>query len=360
MKKTTSFNKDLFKKSLVNSLSNYKEGSKQQVERTPKYSTGIIPLDDLLEGGFPMGSIVGFGSEAGVGKTTILLQACANIVKKYNKTVYYIDVENGAKLDLIYKMEYTDMLYHPESNPEGRFYLLSFKTIQDIVSFINQAAKGQDTAVIVIDSVTQVVDEESKEKDDLDVSNKQKGKIATMWSKASRALNTIIGDSDISLIMVHQARQKLNDFNPKTTSAGGNALKHITSVELWAKKGKYINEKYVTVDKASNSIGFNVKLQSLKSRCGDSDSSRNLVLFKGKGAVNVFAVKEWLEEYQYYDKKKEEYIPYFTKNDPWKTYNIPQLSIYIKERSYTKILEQLNYHRDELIPYVIQQLESNW
>jgi RecA/RadA recombinase len=361
MKKKTPFNKDQFKKSLVSSLSNYKEGNSISVVRTPKYSTGILPLDDLLEGGFPMGSTVSIGSEAGVGKTTLLLQTCRNIVKKYNKTVYYIDVEKGAKLDLIYKMGYTDILYHPNSNPEGKFYLIHLKTIQEIVSFINNAAKDNETAVIVIDSATFVVDEESIDKDDLNVSNKQKGRLATMWSKASRALNTIIGGTEITLIMVHQARQKLNDFKQaKVTSAGGKALKYITSVELWATKGKPINENWVTVDKTLNTIGYHLSIETKKSRCSESNVSRNMVFAKGRGVTNILAVKQWLEENKYYNELEEKYEPYYKKSGPWKSYHIPELYIEIKDKSFNKILEQIIHHKDELIPFVRRQMESNW
>ena len=54
----------------------------------PRWSSGIKPLDTLLGGGFPKGRIVAFGSEEGVGKTTILLHAALNIIENYGKKLY--------------------------------------------------------------------------------------------------------------------------------------------------------------------------------------------------------------------------------------------------------------------------------
>ena len=67
----------------------------QHIDNCVKYSTGINSVDQLLNGGLPKGHIVGFGAEYGVGKTTLLLQICGNIIREYGHEIY----PEGGKYD---------------------------------------------------------------------------------------------------------------------------------------------------------------------------------------------------------------------------------------------------------------------
>ena len=73
-------------KKLNNFLTDYLFEEPETLEdgtiKTSRYETGIIMFDLLLNGGLPKGRAIAIGAEPGVGKTTLLIQACGNIVEK--------------------------------------------------------------------------------------------------------------------------------------------------------------------------------------------------------------------------------------------------------------------------------------
>ena len=59
------------------------------LEQTPRISCGIDELDRVLGGGLIEGMAVLVGGEPGVGKSTLLLQACEHLIKT-GKPVLYV------------------------------------------------------------------------------------------------------------------------------------------------------------------------------------------------------------------------------------------------------------------------------
>lgn len=270
--------------------------------KTARYETGIIMLDLLLNGGLPRGRAVAIGAEWGVGKTTMLIHACANIVKMYDKKVYYIDAEGGATYELWEAMGVAGLLYDPENNPDGKIYLLGINTIQDIAAVIKKVIFDPETAVIVIDSDTQVADQLAIDDEILGTGKNDAGSNARMWSKVSRTLNAIVSKSDVSLVIVHQARVDLSDFRPRVVASGGNALKHLVSVEVWGKRISYIGEGNVFTHKKSEAIGSYVRLTTEKNRLTKPFANVYIPIIFGRGVANKWAYKEWLENHTYEDK----------------------------------------------------------
>ncbi len=70
--------------------------SKVDVTPAGHMQTGIEELDRVLGGGLIEGAVVLVGGEPGVGKSTLLLQACEKIAKQ-NKKVLYISGEESAR-----------------------------------------------------------------------------------------------------------------------------------------------------------------------------------------------------------------------------------------------------------------------
>ena len=61
-----------------------------------RYGTGSSELDRVLGGGLVKGSLVLIGGDPGIGKSTLLLQVCANLCKT-GKRVLYVSGEESAK-----------------------------------------------------------------------------------------------------------------------------------------------------------------------------------------------------------------------------------------------------------------------
>ena len=60
----------------------------KSMKPAPKYSTGVKEIDNNLEGGFEVGSLIQLAGANFVGKTTLFLRILANIAK-YNKAVFF-------------------------------------------------------------------------------------------------------------------------------------------------------------------------------------------------------------------------------------------------------------------------------
>lgn len=319
--------------------------------KTARYETGIIMFDLLLNGGLPKGRTVSIGAEPGVGKTTLLIQACGNIVEKYDKKAYYIDVEGGATYELFESMGFANLLYHPNSNPDGKLYLLSVRTIQDIARIIKKVYDDPQTAVVVIDSDTQVTDQTDIDDEVLGTGKNAVGGNARMWSKASRPLNALISASEMTLLIVHQARVNLSGFMPKIESAGGNALKHLTSVEVWGKKKGWIGEGNVFVKSRAEAIGSYVKLTTEKNRLTKPFATVEIPIFFGRGVSNKWAYKEWIETHTVADPLTGEITNILNKAGAgYYTLTLP--SGPYKCRGDEDMWKMLDEHIDEIIKYV--------
>ena len=319
------FNLKEFQKEIKDSLYKTSKNNKDESLQAPKYSTGIFPLDKLLNGGFPQGRIIGLGAEWGVGKTTMLIQACGNIIEKHNKNVYYIDVEGGATYELFESMGYANLLYHPELNPNGKLYLLNLDTIQEIAKIVKKVTRDDDTAIIVIDSDTQVVDGDLLAEDDLGASNKAIGNDARMWSRVAKSFIAVVKHSNACLIVVHQARERLTGFVSRIEATGGNAIRHMVSVEIWGKQVGWImpNRKVSKASKdKARSIGALVKLTTNKNRFTTPFATVDIPIFFGKGVSVKWFYKEWLENHKFTDQVTGVAIPFIRRKGTWIEFNL--------------------------------------
>src|SRR5690606_18383816 len=65
----------------------------------PRFGTGIDEFDRVLGGGLVAGGVVLIGGDPGIGKSTLLLQALANL-SKLKKVLYVSGEESGAQIAL--------------------------------------------------------------------------------------------------------------------------------------------------------------------------------------------------------------------------------------------------------------------
>lgn len=65
-----------------------------------RYSTGIKELDKVLGGGLVVGSLVLIGGEPGIGKSTLVLQMCEELSKKYGSVLYISGEESTSQIKM--------------------------------------------------------------------------------------------------------------------------------------------------------------------------------------------------------------------------------------------------------------------
>jgi len=124
------------------------------VQRLP---TGLGELDRVLGGGFVPGSVVLLGGDPGIGKSTLLLQAAANLARR-GQVVLYVSSEESAHQTRLR----AERLFEPASGEEGgpeaslaglhHLYVLADTNLARIV----EQARKIRPQVMVLDSIQMV------------------------------------------------------------------------------------------------------------------------------------------------------------------------------------------------------------
>lgn len=199
--------------------------SHMEIETTP---SGSLSLDIALGvGGFPKGRIIEiFGPESS-GKTTIALQAVAEVQKAGGRAAF-IDAEHA--LDPVYAKNLGVNL--------DELLLSQPDTGEQALEICEALVRSNAVSIIVIDSVAALVPQAEIEGE---MGDSHVGLQARLMSQALRKLSGIINKTNTTAIFINQLREKVGVMfgNPETTT-GGRALKFYASVRLDVRRGEQI------------------------------------------------------------------------------------------------------------------------
>ncbi|MCR5483632.1 MAG: recombinase RecA [Bacilli bacterium] len=191
-------------------------------------STGSLSLDVALGvGGFPKGRIVEVYGPESSGKTTIALQAVAEVQKTGGRAAF-IDAEHA--LDPVYAkalgVDINELLL---SQPD---------TGEQALEICEALVRSNAVQIVVIDSVAALVPQAEIEGE---MGDNHVGLQARLMSQALRKLAGIINKTNTIAIFINQLREKVGVMfgNPETTT-GGRALKFYASIRLDVRRGEQI------------------------------------------------------------------------------------------------------------------------
>ncbi|MGE3248459.1 MAG: DNA repair protein RadA [Beijerinckiaceae bacterium] len=117
------------------------EGLGGSSPEAPRIGSGIGELDRVTGGGFVPGSVLLIGGEPGIGKSTLLIQACAALAARGERVVYISGEEAVAQVRLRARrlgLEQTPVELAAETS------------VEDIVATLQQ---GRPPALLIIDSI---------------------------------------------------------------------------------------------------------------------------------------------------------------------------------------------------------------
>jgi DNA repair protein RadA/Sms len=112
-----------------------------ETQAAPRVLSGIGEFDRVTGGGFVPGSVILIGGEPGIGKSTLLIQACAALAKRGARVVYISGEEAVAQVRLR-----ADRL----GLAAVRVEFAAETNVEDIVATLQQ---GAPPALVVIDSI---------------------------------------------------------------------------------------------------------------------------------------------------------------------------------------------------------------
>lgn len=183
-------------------------------------STGSLGLDIALGiGGLPRGRVVEIYGPESSGKTTLTLQAIAEM-QKIGGVCAFIDAEHA--LDVNYAQKLGVNL--PElliSQPD---------TGEQALEIVDALVRSGSVDLVVIDSVAALTPRAEIEGD---MGDSLPGLQARLMSQALRKLTANIKRTNCLVIFINQIRMKIGVmFGSPETTTGGNALKFYASVRL--------------------------------------------------------------------------------------------------------------------------------
>lgn len=212
----------------------------------PTFSSGSLAIDNALGGGYPMGRITEIYGPESAGKTTLALEATAQ-VQKHGGVVAYIDAENALDPDYAKALgvNINDLLLsQPDTGEQG-------------LQIANALVKSSAVDLIVVDSVAALVPRQEIEGE---MGDSHVGLQARMMSQALRSFSGELSRTNTAMIFINQLREKVGVMfgNPETTP-GGRALKFYSSVRLEIRRGKKIK-------KGTDVIGCQGKVKITKNK----------------------------------------------------------------------------------------------
>ena len=184
------------------------------------FSTGSLGLDRALGiGGLPYGRIVEIYGPESSGKTTLTLQAIAEL-QKVGGTAAFIDAEHAL-----------DLSYAKALGVDAGGLLLSQPSCgEEALEIADMLANSGEVDLIVIDSVAALTPRAELEGE---MGDTHVGLQARMMSQALRKLTAAAHKQEVTVIFINQLRHKIGVmFGSPETTTSGNALKFYASVRL--------------------------------------------------------------------------------------------------------------------------------
>jgi recombination protein RecA len=232
-----------------------------------EFKEDVIPLSSpranyCLYGGIPIGRLVEFFGAEGSGKTATSLDLCANAQKLFpDRKILFIDAENTYDPKWATKLGVNSdelLIMKPEA-----------QTAEEIFQFILDAIDTGEICLVIIDSLGVMLSEQAYEKD---MSERTYGGISMALTTFSKKAEMLCHKQNCTLVGINQMRDNMNSMYGGTTTTGGKAWKHNSSLRIEFKRGDFFDSSYNKVNQSyENPMGNYVQLSIVKSKCFPND-----------------------------------------------------------------------------------------
>lgn len=281
-------------------------------------SSGILPLDIVLNGGIELGGAYAIASPAGGGKSTLCLQVCKNFCDS-GRYVFYLDIEQGVKQSQLEGAGLDKYLEPLEGETYPRFQITnqiySYNDTQDAIRDIILMKKENicPFSLVVTDSLSSLVSENILE---------GHAEAATMaadarpLSKVIKSIRGPLGVSGITLFNIVQAASNIGAnpmfHEPEWVAKVTKQLEHAVDVLLLLEHPQFksyaiMGKKKTPDGEVDVQIGYYGKLYTTKARVGLNRIKINIPMISGKGADSLLYLQNVLVSTGVFVKRGETY-----------------------------------------------------
>jgi recombination protein RecA len=190
----------------------------QPLPGVEKFSSGSLTLDIALGGGWARGRIVEIYGKPSAGKTSLALQAIAEI-QNSGGVGAFVDIEHAfdPKYAETIGVNLETLVF---SQPDYG---------EQALAVVEGLVDSGTIDLIVIDSVAALV---PKVELDGEMEDQQMGLQGRLMSKAMRKLTAIVSKNRTTVMFLNQLRAKITMYGGGQETSGGNALKFYASQRL--------------------------------------------------------------------------------------------------------------------------------
>lgn len=270
--------------------------NKFSYKKKEKISSGVLPLDIILNGGLELGGCYAIASPPGGGKTTMLLQVCKHMCDE-GRFVVYADIEQGLKdqqIDGAKLRQYMEPLQgeeHPRftvintlySYSDFQNYCRSMVTLKKVGVVPYDAIFADSLSTLVANNILEGDCEAATYAAD-----------ARPLAKLIKSVRPVLGVAGITLFNIVQAASNIGatQYEPEWIAKVTKAIEHAVdglillehptanSYKIWGKKKTPDGEIDVEV-------GYYGKLYTTKARSGLNRIKLLIPMIAGSGCDNV-------------------------------------------------------------------------
>ena len=178
-------------------------------ERITRLGTGISELDRVLGGGLVAGSVVLIGGDPGIGKSTLLTQALAEIGRRAR--VLYVSGEESAD-QIALRAQRLGVIGANGGGPRERLRVLTENRVEDVIA----CARAEQPQVIVLDSIQTVY---------TDLLQSAPGSVAQVRESAAQLVRFAKSTGTALFLVGHVTKEG--------TLAGPRVLEHMVDAVLY-------------------------------------------------------------------------------------------------------------------------------
>ena len=259
--------------------------------------TNLLPLDIILGGGLKEGSIYEIHSPSGVGKSTIAIQICKNLIKAYDDyNVFYIDAD-AASYELVNR--------HGIDKQPDRFIYSNINKYEELDELTDTIISNDDLNIklLVIDTITMVTSENYQTKPITNIyTDLEESKYSTRYLKKYKNLFNAKG---ITVILLNQERVDISgvqvEFCQKVfRAAGAKIIKYAPDTIIRLNEGDAISvNKNIMGNYQEVKIGHKLKITAKKNKRAIPNVTIETPFMFGNGILNHMFMANILTDHKH-------------------------------------------------------------